>query len=143
MMRIVPVLIAFLFNASALSGQSCSKQVLDLQMKYDRAIETKDSAFLSQLFHDEMIITGGDGTRRDKQQEIKDCIDPQYTVVYFKTNNPEVNCFENTAVLHGDIEWQLKNGNTPVTFQRRITFIYALLKGKWYIIAQHIGMMPK
>ena len=118
-------------------------ELVEVQKKYDLAIEQKDSISLRKIFHPQMIITGGDGTRRNASSEIKDCVDPRYNVVYFKTTNIETTMLDKTAILRGDIEWQLKQGDQPMTLKRRITFTYMKIKGRWVIIAQHIGMQPR
>lgn len=134
-----------LLLATDVSGQkNVPAQITELQHRYDKAIEQKDSLTLRELFHPAMVITGGDGTRRDAITEIQDCIDPAYNVVYFRTQAIEVDVFGAVAILRGDIEWQLKSGDRPpLTLKRRITFIYAQTKKQWKIIAQHIGMSPK
>jgi ketosteroid isomerase-like protein len=137
------LIITFLMLSVFASAQTTSEKIKEVQQKYDKAIEAKDSAFLSKIFHPDMIITGGDGNRRGKKQEIADCVNPAYNVIYFKTLNTDINVFGNTAILRGDLEWQLKNGETPITLKRRVTFTYAHLNGEWIIVAQHIGMMPR
>lgn len=141
-MKKLILIIAILSISMSIQAQTES-EVKALHSQYDRAVEQKDSLMLNRLFHDKMMITGGDGTLRTKHQEISDCIDARYNVLYFKTNNPEVSIFDNTAILRGDLEWQLKNGDRVMTLKRRITFTYTRLNGQWIIVAQHIGMMPR
>jgi ketosteroid isomerase-like protein len=139
-MKILLLLLAF---TPALAQKADTAVIVDLQKRYDQAVEKKDSAALRKLFHRDMMITGGDGTRRDANAEIRDCVDPRYTVNYFRTNNISVDMFGETAVLRGDLEWQLQGSQGPRTLQRRITYTYARIKGQWVIVSQHIGMMPK
>lgn len=137
-------LLIFIFVTLSVSafGQA-DAELVEVQKKYDLAIEQKDSISLRKIFHPQMIITGGDGTRRNANSEFKDCVDPRYHVVYFKTTNIETTMLDKTAILRGDIEWQLKQGDQPMTLKRRITFTYMKIKGEWVVVAQHIGMQPR
>jgi hypothetical protein len=117
--------------------------VKKIHAQYEKAVETKDSVFVKQLFHDKMMITGGDGTRRNKKAEIMDLVNPIYVVTYFKTNNVEVDAFKDVAILRGDLEWELKQGDKPYVIRRRITFTYMKSGNQWQIIAQHIGLPPR
>jgi ketosteroid isomerase-like protein len=138
------LILAPLFCAAVSNGQPATKDsIIALQAKYDKAVTEKDSVMLTSLFHDNMIITGGDGTRRNKKAEISDCVDPRYNVVYFTTKNVEADVFGSTAIVRGDLEWQLKNGDNVNTLSRRITFTWSRLNGRWMIVAQHIGMPPR
>jgi len=137
------VLVCFSFSLTAQKSSEEDK-IREVQKLYDRAIEKKDSSVLRNLFYSKMIITGGDGTRRNAQAEIRDCVDPHYNVAYFRTHNIEVDIIDKTAILRGDIEWQLTSADQPpLTLNRRITFTYVSIKNQWKIVAQHIGMPPR
>jgi ketosteroid isomerase-like protein len=124
-------------------GNEIKEKIKTLQLQYDKAVEQKDTLMLDRLFHPDMMITGGDGSRRNKAAEIKDCADPRYNVVYFTTKNIEIDVFSATAILRGDLEWQLKSGENLTTINRRITYTYAKMNDKWQIVSQHIGMPPR
>jgi Domain of unknown function (DUF4440) len=138
-------LLIIIFTCLSISvfGRQADAELVEVQKKYDQAIEQKDSIALRRLFHPFMIITGGDGTRRNAHSEIRDCVDPRYIVEYFRTSNIETTMLDKTAILRGDIEWQLKHGDQLMTLKRRITFTYMKIKGEWVIVAQHIGMQPR
>lgn len=137
------LILAFVGTTLYAQDSKVRDEIRTLQARYDQAIEQKDSIFLGQLFHPAMIITGGDGTRRDARAELRDCVDPRYHVVYFKTKDIDVDVVDDTAILRGDIEWELKQGSQVITLQRRITFTYVRVKKRWVILAQHIGLSPK
>lgn len=114
------------------SPENCHK-------KYERAVETKDSSFVQKLFDDQMTITGGDGTRRNKQQEMADLVSPQYEVHYFRTENVEVKIYDkNVAVLLGELKWDHTYQGNRSTTERNITFVYLKIKNDWKIISQSI-----
>jgi hypothetical protein len=137
------LIVIFLMLSVSVFGRQTDADLLEIHKKYDRAVELKDSITLKKIFHPNMVITGGNGSRRSASDEIKDCIDPRYNVAYFKTLNIETRMFDKTAVLLGDLEWQLKNGDQATTLKRRVTFTYTKVGGEWVMVAMHIGMPPK
>lgn len=137
------VLLLLFIVAPALAQRADTTKIVELQKRYDQAVEQKDTVALRAIFHPDMMITGGDGARRDADAEIRDLVDPGYVVDYFRTSNITVDMFGETAVLRGDLEWQLKRNDGPVVLRRRITYTYARIKGRWLIVAQHVGMMPR
>lgn len=136
-------IVFFLLISVSVFGRQSDSDLLEVHKAYDRAVELKDSLALKKIFHPNMVITGGNGLRRSVGDEIKDCIDPRYPVVYFRTLNIETRMFDKTAVLLGDLEWQFKNGDKPTTLKRRVTFTYTQVKGEWVMVAMHIGTPPK
>jgi ketosteroid isomerase-like protein len=123
-------------------SQSTEETVRNLHEAYCRAVEKKDSIFLKNLFHDKMIITSGNGTRRDKQGEIKDALDPRYTVNFFRARNVDVRVFENTAIVTGELFWEMVFDGRTTTNERVFTFSYAKIGNSWKIVAQHMGRVP-
>lgn len=131
-----------IFLSLQLIGQT-KEEVLAVHKQYDEAVTKKDAAFAQRLFHDDMVITGGNGLRRNKAEEIKDLTDPMYDVTYFTTKNIEVSMFGDVAILRGDLEWEMKMGGNANVLKRRITFTYQKTKDGWKIIAQHVGLPPR
>ena len=89
-----------------------------------------------------MIITSGSGTRRDKKGEIKDALDPRYTVNFFRARDVEVRAFENTAIVTGELYWEMVFDGRTTTNERVFTFSYARIGNSWKIVAQHMGRVP-
>ncbi|TAK58294.1 MAG: nuclear transport factor 2 family protein [Bacteroidetes bacterium] len=121
---------------------SSKAEIYNLHNAYCSAVENKDSLFLKKLFHDGMIITGGNGSRRDKRQEIQDALDPKYSVNYFRSRDVTVRVFDATAIVTGDLYWEMTSEGKTYNLERRFTFTYAKLGEEWNIVAQHIGMAP-
>jgi hypothetical protein len=74
------VLTACIMLDSQAQKPASSVTVKALHEKYCQAVELKDSMLLKELFHDAMIVTGANGSQRNKEQEIKDALDPKYIV---------------------------------------------------------------
>jgi ketosteroid isomerase-like protein len=132
---------SFSFVAQAQAG-TAEEEVQSMHDQYCKAVEKKDSIFLKSLFHDRMVITSGSGVRRDKQGEIRDALDPRYLVNYFRTRDANILVSGTTAVLTGDLYWEIMNEGKPLKIERRITFTYVKEGRDWKILAQHIGRVP-
>ena len=131
-----------LLLSTIVNAQSTEEAIKNLHDAYCKAVEKKDTVFLKDLFHDKMVITGGDGTRRDKRGEIKDATDPNYAVNFFKTRNVEVRAFESTAIVIGEFFWEMVYNGRTLTNERTFTFTYAKIGKNWKIVAQHMGRVP-
>jgi hypothetical protein len=98
------LIVALIVSGPLLSySQATEETIKNLHDADCRAVEKKDSVFLKDLFHDNMIITSGNGTRRDKRGEIKDALDPRYSVNFFRSRNVEVRAYEATAIVTGEL----------------------------------------
>ena len=144
MSRMFSLLLVIAVMSVAESGfsQSTEETIRNLHDAYCRAVEKKDSTFLKNLFHDNMVITSGNGTRRDKQGEIKDSLDPRYSVNFFRARNVDVRVFENTSVVTGELFWEMVFDGKTATNERVFTFTYAKIGNSWKIVSQHMGRVP-
>lgn len=124
------------------SQKKTISEVLAIQHAYCKAVEQKDSVYLGKLFHDNMTITSGSGERRDKRGEIRDALNPNYEVQYFRTRETEVKLYEGTAIVLGDLYWKMTANGNEYMNERRYTFVYVMTNGDWKIVAQHIGPVP-
>lgn len=138
------LLIVALSVSGLLSGycQSTEETIKNIHDAYCRAVEKKDSVFLKDLFHDNMIITSGNGTRRDKHGEVKDALDPRYSVNFFRSRNVEVRAYEATVIVTGELYWEMVFDGKTMANERVFTFTYAKVGSKWRIVAQHMGRVP-
>ncbi len=125
-----------------LSQEKQMEKILQLQHAYCNAVTEKDSLYLEQLFHEKMIVTSTSGERRDKKKEIRDALDPNYKVRYFRTQDTEVHLYDSTAVVHGDLHWKMTGNGNVYSNKRRYTFIYVKFDEGWRIVGQHIGLVP-
>jgi ketosteroid isomerase-like protein len=141
-MKAMAILALIILTPLFANSQSTEETIRNLHEAYCKAVEKKDSVFLKDLFHDNMIITSGNGTRRDKRGEIKDSIDPRYTVNFFRARNVDVRAFQASAVVTGELYWEMVNDGKTATNERVFTFTYAKIGNKWQIVAQHMGRVP-
>jgi ketosteroid isomerase-like protein len=136
------LLVMLIFAPLFVFAQSTEETIRNLHEAYCKAVEKKDSVFLKDLFHDNTVITSGNGTRRDKRGEINDSVDPRYKVNFFRARNVDIRAFDATAVVTGELYWEMVDDGKTATNERVFTFTYAKIGNKWKIVAQHMGRVP-
>ncbi len=114
--------------------------ILESNRLWAEAINYGDAAALDRLFAEDMIVTAGNGTIRDKAGEIKDAVaapDPAFQwTSRFTTEDLRVTVYETAAVVTGLAKWGFKYKGNEVNNERRYTHTYVKLKDKWRIVAQ-------
>jgi uncharacterized protein (TIGR02246 family) len=137
--------VSFLFvvSASPANAQTTlADEVRKVHERYCLAVEKKDSLALKDLFHNDMIVTGGSGARRNKKEEMADALNASYPVNYFRSRDLQIAVLDNTVVVAGDLYWEMLSNGKPTQVERRFTFTYVKSNGQWKILAQHIGRLP-
>lgn len=133
------LLISTSFFISVSGQKNNSIEKLKLKMHhYTLAVEKYDAAFLDRLFDDKMIVTSGNGSYRNKQQELNDLLYkiPGLTLEYFVTDSLRAITSGNTGVITGLLRWKFIEQDTIT--RRSFTFTF-VRKKDWQILAQHIG----
>jgi ketosteroid isomerase-like protein len=142
MKNIVCIIVVGIVFPITASAQSTEQTIRNLHDAYCNAVEKKDSVFLKDLFHENMIITSGNGTKRDKRGELKDALDPRYSVNFFRARNVDVRVYDATAIVTGELYWEMVFDGKTAANERAFTFTYAKVGSSWKIVAQHMGRVP-
>lgn len=141
------LMISLCMGVLAVSAQRNEKDVLairEVNNKYTRAVEAKDSVVLKSILAEEFVITAGNGTQRDRKGEIADLIAPEYKVEYFRIENEKYITYPHAVVVTGMLNWKMINpSGQEVMAQRVFTSMYTRINNEWRLIAQHIGRPPR
>src|SRR5688500_9662345 len=116
-------------------AQQNEKDVLaikELNKVYTRAVELKDSITLKAIMTDQFVITSGNGTQRDRQDEISDLTAPGYKIQYFRIENERYFTYPDAAVVTGQLNWKMTNPSGQEMEVRRIfTTVYTRINNQW------------
>jgi uncharacterized protein (TIGR02246 family) len=119
------------------------QQVMALNRAWADAITKGDAVALDRLFADDMIVTSGSGTIRDKAGEIKDAAgapDPDFVWTHpFTTEDVRVKIYRDAAAVTGLARWAFRYKGQGVTQERRFTQLYVKQRGQWRIVAQQVS----
>lgn len=135
---------ASLLWPSAAMGQAAADSIRKLDSAWARSYATHDTALAIALFADDLVVTSGSGTLKNKQEELGD-VRPQagLQMSYFRTRDVQVRVHGGAAVAIGLLEWEFTFNGRQSNMRRRYTAVYA--RGGplgWRMMALHIGRAP-
>jgi hypothetical protein len=147
-MRLPTLLVSLLVTnlvAVPTSAQTPTDTLTALDARWARAYFEHDTTFALALFAEDLVVTAGAGTLKDRAGELADIREaPGFVVHFFRTTDVRVRLHEKSAVVVGLAEWSFTfNGRTP-TNRRRYTATY--VRGGplgWRMVALHLGPAPE
>ena len=143
--------ITFLLFASARAqGREAGRlgkdeqQVLAANREWADAMVRGDVAALERLFHDELVVTSGNGTVRGKAGELDDVKPtPDIKTYFFKTEDLRVRVYDDAAVLTGHAKWRINYKERDIDNERRFTSMYVKEKGRWRMVALQVTRLAE
>lgn len=128
----------------ALAIQTPEASARALDSAWARAYATNDTVLATKLFADDILITSGNGTLKDKAGEMGD-IRPAAGLVmhFFRTSDVQVRCSGDACVVIGLAAWEFEYNGRVNAQRRRYTAVY--MKGGplgYRMTAMHIGPAP-
>ena len=136
------LLLAALLAASAAAqtpGKTdrAAREILALDREWADAMVRGDRAALDRIFSDDLIVTSGDGTLRDKKGEMGDG-GPDVKTYFFNTEDLRVRVYGGAAVLTGRAKWRINIQGRDIDHERRYTCVYARERGRWRMVAMQL-----
>ena len=128
------------FPAAAQSQAKQSKaerEILALNREWADAMVRGDRAALERIFSDDLVVTSGDGTLRDKKGEIGDG-GPEIKTYFFNTDDLRVRVYKGAAVVTGHAKWRINYNGRDIDNERRYTCVYAKERGRWRMVAMQL-----
>lgn len=120
------------------------RQVLAANREWADAMVRGDAAALERLFHDELIVTSGNGTVRGKAGELKDAgPSADIKTYFFNTEDVRVRVYDSAAVVTGHAKWRINYRGRDVDHERRYTGVYVKEKGRWRMVALQVTRLPE
>ncbi|MGA9773939.1 MAG: nuclear transport factor 2 family protein [Blastocatellia bacterium] len=144
---IAAVIVAFAGVAIAQSqdkksenANTAEQEVAALNRVWADSIVRGDMEALDRLFANDMTVTSGNGTVRNKAQEMDD-LRPSADIktYFFNTEDVRVRIFGNAAVVTGHAKWRINLKGRDADNERRYTLVFIKQDGRWQIVAQHLS----
>lgn len=118
--------------------------VLAANREWADAMVRGDAAALERLFHDELVVTSGNGTVRGKAGELKDAgPSADIKTYFFNTEDVRVRVYDSAAVVTGHAKWRINYKGRDVDNERRYTSVYVKEKGRWRMVALQVTRLPE
>lgn len=108
------------------------------------AIARGDMEALDRLFADDLIVTTGNGTIRDKAAEMKD-LNPtaDLKTYFFNVEDVRVRVYGDAAVVSGHAKWRINYQGRDIDNERRYTSMFVKQRGAWRIVAQQLTRIAR
>jgi ketosteroid isomerase-like protein len=113
------------------------REILALNREWADAMVRADRATLERIFSDDLIVTSGDGTLRDKKGEIGDG-GSEIKTYFFNTEDLRVRVYGGAAVVTGHAKWRINYKGRDMDNERRYTCVYAKERGRWRMVAMQL-----
>ena len=130
--------------AAPLRTQSPVDTLRMLDSAWARSYATHDTALALALFADDFVMTGSNGTRKSKTDELRD-VRPSagLQMHYFRTTRMDIKVHGDAAVVVGVAEWEFTMGGRVSAFRKSYTAVY-IRSGPlhWRMVGLHMGNAP-
>ena len=137
----VTALLVFASFPAAAQGQGeqskAEREILALNREWADAMVRGDRAALERIFSDDLIVTSGDGTLRDKKGELGDG-GSEIKTYFFNTEDLRVRVYGGAAVITGHAKWRINYQGRDIDNERRYTCVYARERGRWRMVAMQL-----
>ena len=143
-MKFLPLLLTLLLIAFSSFGQTTQEQLVELDKGWERALLNSEVEFLDNLLAEEFIWVHNHATQIDGKEEALDRAKKIRAGQQDDTKNRsprdhQVVLLGQTAVVSGFTV--VDRGPQPTTYHFMRT--YALVDGKWKLIANHTMAIPE
>ncbi|PJJ60541.1 nuclear transport factor 2 family protein [Hymenobacter chitinivorans] len=150
-MRPILVLLCSLFVFSAFAQRGAprppepkvAQQVLQLERRWNEAIVSRDTAFISGLLAPDFLHVAADGSVNDKKTVLLAVSNPNSVINPFQSQDVRVRQYgNNTVVLTG---WYLQTGtwlSQPFALRLRYTDVFVKLRGRWHAVSTQVALLP-
>ena len=130
------------FAAVAAAAQSPSvEQIRALDSVWTRSYFTHDTVAAMSVLSPDIFITATNGSFKNRDAELNDVREyPGTTVNYFRSTDVTVRRYQGSAVVTGQLEWEMNTGGRTSALRRRYTAVYAPGGPRgWHMVVLHIG----
>ena len=127
-----------------LRAQSPVDTVRMLDSAWARSYASHDTALALALLADDLVMTGSNGTRKTKTDELRD-VRPYagLRMHYFRTTNVDIKVHGDAAIVVGVAEWEFTMEGRASAYRRSYTAVY--VRGgslHWRLVGLHMGNAP-
>lgn len=136
------ILLATLVTPLRAQGPIDTLRMLD--SAWARSYATHDTALAVALLADDLVMTGSNGTRKTKTDELRD-VRPYagLQMHYFRTTDVNITIHGDAAIVVGVAEWEFTMESRVSAYRRSYTAVY--VRGgplHWRMVGLHMGNAP-
>jgi ketosteroid isomerase-like protein len=146
MQKLLTIATLIVVSPIAIAAQSSreEQEVRAFLVEYDKAVASRNIAFLERVLPNDYVFTGGSGRKSDRSQVLKfftqERDKPSYRMISLKHENVVVRAVGNMAVVTNDYTSQTTPIDAPnaepSTYKGRHTGVLEKRNGRWMVIAE-------
>jgi len=131
-----------LFYSSFSFAQSNDVEALKkLNEDWIHSYPGKDTATLSKIFADDMIMITPNGTRMSKKEQLINTASPGQQIESANVDSVEVRLLGNVGLVMAKASFVSKAGGKEMTGQTCYLDVYEKRNGKWVAVAAHVTLL--
>ncbi|TGE28494.1 nuclear transport factor 2 family protein [Hymenobacter metallicola] len=120
-----------------------AQELLQLERRWNEAIVSRDTAFISRLLAPDFLYIAADGSVNDKKTVLLAVSNPNSVINPFQSEGVRVRQYgKNTVILTG---WFLQTGTwlgQPFALRLRYTDVYVKQGGRWQAVSAQAAVLP-
>jgi ketosteroid isomerase-like protein len=141
MKKLLSILVALFCYYNCLAQNNDVATLKKLNADWIASYVTKDTATMSRIFADDLVLTNPNGETMHKKDILNALVISGQQCLLSKVDTVDVRLVENVGIINAKITAVFKSNNETVTFRTCYMDIYEKRKGRWYAIAAHVTLL--
>ncbi len=141
-MRTIITTIILLIAAFKCFAQNSDIEILKkLNHDWISAYPTHDTATMSRIFADDLVLISPNGKAFHKKDILKNLMSPDPEYISTKVDTVSVRLFGNIGLVNAKTTGVVKANNQTNTFQTCYLDVYEKRNGRWYAVASQVALI--
>jgi uncharacterized protein (TIGR02246 family) len=141
MKKLLIVLIGIFFYFDSTAQNKDAETLKKLNADWIASYVTKDSATMSRIFADDLVLTNPSGRAMSKGEILKGLMSPDQQFLSTKVDTVDVRLFGNIGIINAKITGVVKANDKTITVRTCYMDVYEKRKGRWYAVAAHVTLL--
>jgi uncharacterized protein (TIGR02246 family) len=140
-MKNVFVLIGIFFSCTCLAQNKDVEALKKLNADWIGAYVTRDTATMSRIFADDLVLTNPSGKAMGKKVILNNLVSPGTEYLATKVDTVSVRLFGNIGIINAKVTATVKSNDKTITATTCYMDVYEKRKGRWYAVAAHVTLL--
>jgi uncharacterized protein (TIGR02246 family) len=141
MKSILIILIGIFYYYSSLAQNKDVETLKKLNADWITSYVTKDSATMSRIFADDLVLTNPGGTAMSKKEILNNLMSPDQQFLSTKVDTVDVRLFGNIGIINAKITGIIRANDKIITVRTCYMDVYQKREGRWYAVAAHVSLL--
>jgi len=123
---------------SGFAQSNDAETLKQLNTKWISSYLTRDTAAMSRIFADDLVLTNPAGKIYHKQDILKGVMSPTQEYLSSKVDTASVRLFGNIGIINAQATFIVKANGEKSTGSTNYMDVYEKRNGRWYAVAAHV-----